>query len=79
MRSQKSTSCTSVLQTLIVSKRIFRTSPFGGVLFCIKRKSPAKQEGTNEVLKEQDQMKRVRRMNNIRNRVEEIIIDEIMK
>ena len=68
-----------VLTDEVFSAEISGTSPFGGVLFCIKRKSPAKQEGTNEVLKEQDQMKRVRRMNNIRNGVEEIIIDEIMK
>ena len=44
-----------------------------------ERKSPAKQEGLTEVFKEQDQMEWVRRMNNIRNGVEEIIIDEIMK
>ncbi|MBQ5327648.1 MAG: TnpV protein [Oscillospiraceae bacterium] len=44
-----------------------------------ERKSSARQEGINEALKEQDQMEWVRRMNNIRNRVEEIIIDEIMK
>ena len=37
------------------------------------------QEGIDEALKEQDQMEWVRRMNNIRNGVEEIIIDEIMK
>ncbi|MBQ7937449.1 MAG: TnpV protein [Oscillospiraceae bacterium] len=45
----------------------------------MKRKSPAKQEGINEALKKRDQMKWVGRMNNIRNGVEEIIIDEIMK
>ena len=44
-----------------------------------ERKSPAKQEGINEALKKQDQMKWVGRMNNLRNGVEEIIIDEIMK
>ena len=44
-----------------------------------KKKIPAKQEGINEALKEQDQMEWVRRMNNIRNGVEEIIIVEIMK
>ena len=42
-------------------------------------KQMAEQEGINEALKEQDQMEWVRRMNNIRNGVEEIIIDEIMK
>ena len=44
-----------------------------------ERKSPAEQEGINEALKEQNQVEWVRRMNNIRNRVEKIIIDEIMK
>ena len=43
------------------------------------KKSQAEQEGVNEALKEQDQMEWVRRMNNIRNGVEEIIVDEIMK
>ena len=43
-----------------------------------ERKSPAKQEGINEALKEQNQMEWVRRMNNIRNRVEEIVREEIM-
>ena len=42
-------------------------------------KQMTEQEGINEALKEQDQMEWVRRMNNIRNGVEEIIIDEIMK
>ena len=42
-----------------------------------ERKSPAKQEGINEALKEQDQMEWVRRMNNIRNRAEEIVREEI--
>ncbi|MBQ8788525.1 MAG: TnpV protein, partial [Oscillospiraceae bacterium] len=45
--------------------------------FLYKKKIPAKQEGLTEVFKEQDQMEWVRRMNNIRNGVEEIIIDEI--
>ena len=43
-----------------------------------ERKSPAEQEGINEALKEQDQVEWVRRMNNIRNRVEEIVREEIL-
>ena len=39
-------------------------------------KQIAEQEGVNEALKEQNQMEWVRRMNNIRNRVEEIITNE---
>ncbi|MBQ2997395.1 MAG: TnpV protein [Clostridia bacterium] len=42
-------------------------------------KQMAEQEGVDEVLKEHDQMEWVRRMNNIRNSVEEIINKEIFK
>lgn len=35
------------------------------------------QEGINEALKEQDQMEWMRRMNNIRSRVKEIVYNEI--
>lgn len=38
----------------------------------------AKQEGMTEVLKAADQMEWVRRMNNIRNRAEEIILTELV-
>lgn len=38
----------------------------------------AKQEGVTEVLKAVDQMEWVRRMNNIRNRAEEIILHELV-
>ncbi|MBQ2898656.1 MAG: TnpV protein [Oscillospiraceae bacterium] len=46
--------------------------------FLYERKVPAKQEGLTEALKEQDQMEWVRRMNNIRNRAEEIVREEIL-
>lgn len=42
-------------------------------------KQMAEQEGVNETLKEQNQMEGVRKMNNIRNRAEEIINEEIFK
>ena len=38
----------------------------------------AKQEGVTEALKTADQMEWVRRMNNIRNRAEEIILREMI-
>ena len=41
-------------------------------------KAMAKQEGVTEALKAADQMAWVRRMNNIRNRAEEIILNEIV-
>lgn len=37
----------------------------------------AEQESVNEMLKEQNQMEWVRRMNNIRNRAEEIVYNEV--
>lgn len=42
-------------------------------------KQIAEQEGVNEMLKEQNQLEWVQRMNNIRNRVEEIMNEEIFK
>lgn len=41
-------------------------------------KAMAKQEGVTEALKAADQMVWVRRMNNIRNRAEEILLNEIV-
>ena len=38
----------------------------------------AKQEGVTEALKAADQMEWVRRMNNIRNRAEEIVVTELV-
>ena len=38
----------------------------------------AKQEGVTEALKAADQMAWVRRMNNVRNRAEEIVLNEIV-
>ena len=40
-------------------------------------KQMAEQEGVNEALKEQNQLEWVQRMNNIRNRAEEIIFKEM--
>ena len=42
-------------------------------------KQIAKQEGINGIFKEQNQLEWVQRMNNIRNRAEEIINEEIFK
>ena len=42
-------------------------------------KQIAEQEGINESLKEQNQLEWVQRMNNIRNRAEEVVINEILK
>ena len=41
-------------------------------------KQMAKKEGVTEVLKRQDQMEWVRRMNNIRNRAEEIVRNDLI-
>ena len=41
-------------------------------------KAMAKQEGVTEALKAADQMAWVRRINNIRNRAEEIVLNEIV-
>ena len=41
-------------------------------------KAIAKQEGVTEALKASDQMAWIRRMNNIRNLAEEIVLNEIV-
>lgn len=41
-------------------------------------KAMAKQEGVTEALKASDQITWIRRMNNIRNRAEEIVLNEIV-
>ena len=41
-------------------------------------KQMAENEGVNEMLKEQNQLEWIQRMNNIRNRVEEIVNNEII-
>ena len=41
-------------------------------------KQMAKAEGVNEALKASDQLEWVRRMNNIRNRAEEIVLNELI-
>ena len=41
-------------------------------------KQMAKSEGVNEALKASDQLEWVRRMNNIRNRAEEIVFNEMI-
>ena len=41
-------------------------------------KQMAMAEGVNEALKASDQLEWVRRMNNIRNRAEEIVLDELI-
>ena len=41
-------------------------------------KAMANQEGVTEALKDADQMEWIRRMNNIRNRAEEIVLNEIV-
>ncbi len=56
---------------------MFRNLTFGWGSFLYERKSPAKQEDIDEALKEQNQMEWVRRMNNIRNRAEEMVREEI--
>ena len=38
----------------------------------------AKAEGVTEALKRSDQLERVQRMNNIRNRAEEVVLNEII-
>ena len=55
---------------------------FGAMARCSAMESivsaMAKQEGVTEALKAADQMEWVRRMNNIRNRAEEIVLTELV-
>lgn len=70
---------TDLLTTGVLNKHLAEVDTRAQTMLNDLIKKFAEQEGVNEMLKEQNQMEWVGRMNNIRNRAEEIVVNEIMK
>lgn len=70
---------TNLLTTGVLNKHLAEVDARAQTMLNNLIKSFLEQEGVDEVLKEQNQMEWVGRMNNIRNRAEEIVFNEIMK
>ena len=70
---------TNLLTTGVLNKHLAEVDTRAQTMLNDLIRKFAEQEGANEMLKEQNQMEWVGRMNNIRSRAEEIVVDEIMK
>ncbi|MBQ7874060.1 MAG: TnpV protein [Oscillospiraceae bacterium] len=70
---------TNLLTSGVLNKHLAEADTRAQTMLNDLIKKFAEQEGVNEVLKEQNQMEWVGKMNNIRNRAVEIVLDEIMK
>ena len=70
---------TNLLTAGVLNEHLAEIDARAQIMESMLIKQMTEQESINEALKEQNQMEWVGRMNNIRNRVEEIIIDEITK
>ena len=68
---------TNLLTTGVLNKHLAEVDTCAQTMLNDLIRKFAEQEGVNEMLKEQNQMKWVGRMNNIRNRAEEIVYNEI--
>ncbi len=69
---------TNLLSTGKLNRYLVETEKRAQNMKSVLIKQIAAQEGVNEVLKEQNQLEWVQKMNNIRNRAEEIINKEII-
>ena len=70
---------TNLLTTGVLNKHLAEVDTRARTMLNDLIRKFAEQEGANEMLKEQNQMEWVGRMNNIRSRAEEIVVNEIMK
>lgn len=68
---------TNLLTTGVLNKHLAEVDTRAQNLKAVLIKQMTEQEGVNEVLKEHNQMEWVRRMNNIRDRAEEIVCSEV--
>lgn len=68
---------TNLLTAGVLNKHLAEVDTHAQTMLNDLIKKFAEQEGVNEMLKEQNQMEWVRRMNNIRSRAEEIVYNEI--
>lgn len=70
---------TNLLTTGVLNKHLAEVDTRAQTMLNDLIRKFAEQEGVNEMLKEQNQMEWVGRINNIRSRAEEIVVNEIMK
>ena len=70
---------TNLLTTGMLNKHLAEVDARAQAMLNDLIKKFAEREGVNEVLKERNQMEWVGRMNNIRNRAEEIVFNEIIE
>ena len=70
---------TNLLTTGTLNKHLAEVDTRAQAMLNDLIKKFAEQEGVDEVLKKQNQLEWVQKMNNIRNRAEEIIYEEIFK
>lgn len=68
---------TNLLTTGVLNKHLAEVDTRAQTMLSDLIKKFSEQEGVNKVLKEQNQMGWVGRMNNIRSRAEEIVVNEI--
>lgn len=68
----------NLLTTGVLNKHLAEVDTRAQTMLNDLIKTFAEQEGVDEVLKEQNQMEWVGRMNNIRNRAEEIVYNEVL-
>ncbi len=69
---------TNLLTTGVLNKHLAEVDTRAQTMLNDLIKTFAEQEGVDEVLKEQNQMEWIGRMNNIRNRAEEIVYNEVL-
>ena len=69
---------TNLLTTGVLNKHLAEVDTRAQTMLNDLIKTFAEQEGVDEVLKEQNQMEWVGRMNNIRNRAKEIVYNEML-
>ena len=69
---------TNLLTTGVLNKHLAEVDTRAQTMLNDLIKTFAEQEGVDEVLKEQNHMEWVGRMNNIRNRAEEVVCNEVL-
>lgn len=67
-----------IFATGVLNKRLAEADARAQTMLNDLIKKFAEREGVNEMLKEQNQMEWVGRMNNIRNRAEEVVCNEVL-
>ena len=78
IKQHKKVRYTNLLTTGKLNEYLAETDERAQNMIAVLVKQMAEHEGANEMLKEQNQIEWVQKMNNIRNRVEDIIYNEVI-